>query len=248
MNMPFSFRYIHDWENVISKGFGLLELMTSLVVVGILATVAFPSYRTYVLKAKVSETYVATNAIDKGQRVFFGEYGEFRSLAGSPARPNFVGGSDALLVVQDTLDLKELGYPLAVGSRSFFAYKALAGKTDLSGNDITLSQTDFPGDGLHGRVMYQRHGAPLMALNVSGPQACSPIINVTYFNGLPISSTTQKQYNWVVMLGYANFHNMNCNGNACDSCYVVLKTLIYYENKFTLLIPNVELRENFLQQ
>ncbi len=245
--MPFSFRYIHDWENVISKGFGLLELMTSLVVVGILATIGIPSYKTYVLKAKVSETYVTTAAIDQGQRIFFGEYGEFRSLAGSPLRPNFVGGSDALLVVQDTLDLKELGYPLAVGSKSFFAYKALAGKTDLNGDDITTSQTDFPGYGLNGRMMYQRHGAPLMSLNVTGAQACSPIINVSNFNGLPIGSTTQKQYNWVVMLGYANFTNMNCSGAACDSCYVVLKTLIYYQNKFTLFIPNVELRENFLQ-
>jgi len=39
-----------------TKGFTLLELMVTVVIVGILASIAVPSYRTYIERAAVSET------------------------------------------------------------------------------------------------------------------------------------------------------------------------------------------------
>ena len=45
--------------------FTLIELMIVVVIIGILATVAVPSYRGYTVKAKLAEGYVVVDAIKK---------------------------------------------------------------------------------------------------------------------------------------------------------------------------------------
>ncbi len=44
------------------KGFTLVELMISVLVVGVLSKVAFPSYRSYVVKAKMAEVFYVVSA------------------------------------------------------------------------------------------------------------------------------------------------------------------------------------------
>jgi prepilin-type N-terminal cleavage/methylation domain-containing protein len=62
-------------------GFSLVELMIVVVIIGILATVTLPAYRSYVTKSKISEAYLLLDGLKKnaqmqyvqsegGQRIF----------------------------------------------------------------------------------------------------------------------------------------------------------------------------------
>lgn len=53
------------------KGFTILELMVSVAIVGILAAVAIPSFRTYQWKAKRGEAYVNLGALANTQKAYF---------------------------------------------------------------------------------------------------------------------------------------------------------------------------------
>jgi len=225
--------------------FSLVELMISITIIGILSVIAIPNFHKYKYKAKIAESYVVINGIEKAQQTFILEYNEFRRLFSSPWRPYYENPNPTMVTVQDTLDLKELGYPLRVGSTPYFAYKVVAGKTDENGDDVTSGPGDFDA-GQYGRVLTARAGAPPLSLNsVGGTQACNPIINVQYFNGLAPSDTT-PHYNWAVIIGYANFNNQRCIANQCDSCYVNVKSLVYQQNTFTGS-PLIEIKEDFTQ-
>lgn len=197
--------------------------MFSVAIVGIMVTVAIPQFQKYKANAKVAESFVVKvaesfvvmDAIEKGQVAFYLEQNEFRRLFRSPTFPYSNDLSDSVITVQDTQDLQDLGYPLSVGDKPQFAFLAIAGKTDGSGNDVLRSADEFHDEfGNEGkqyqRILSQRSVAPLLGTGGGGTQNCNPIINANMLNGL--QTGTKTNYDWVVLVAYSNFREMDCTG------------------------------------
>ncbi len=59
------------------KGFTLVELMVVVIIVGILATVAVPIYRTNIRKAMASEGAALLGSVLTAQRIYFAEHNAY---------------------------------------------------------------------------------------------------------------------------------------------------------------------------
>ncbi len=68
-----------------ADGFTLIELMIVVAIVGILASVAIPSFRNYQWKAKRSEAYLNLGALAKSQKSYYALYDVYFGVA--PAEP-----------------------------------------------------------------------------------------------------------------------------------------------------------------
>ena len=58
-------------------GFSLVELMIVVAIIGVLATIGVPTFRTMVQKAKKSEAKVALGGLYTSETAFFSEYGVY---------------------------------------------------------------------------------------------------------------------------------------------------------------------------
>jgi len=68
-----------------ANGFTLIELMMTVVVIGILAAIAYPSYTTYVAQARRSDATIALTQLAAQQEKFFTQCGGYADTIG-PAR------------------------------------------------------------------------------------------------------------------------------------------------------------------
>ncbi|MEZ4333515.1 MAG: prepilin-type N-terminal cleavage/methylation domain-containing protein [Myxococcota bacterium] len=60
-----------------SRGFTLIELMIVVAILGILASVAIPSFINYQLSSKRTEAYANLASLAKAQKAYFAEFNEF---------------------------------------------------------------------------------------------------------------------------------------------------------------------------
>ena len=86
-------------QRIGNGGFTLVELLVVVVIIGILAAIALPSFLAQSAKAKQSEAQVTLNAWVKGQQLYRYEYGRFFTFTdlalGMPTDTktyNYVGG------------------------------------------------------------------------------------------------------------------------------------------------------------
>jgi len=78
------------------KGFTLIELVIVIVIIGILAVVAVPIYRGYVMRAMLSEGQALVGSVLYAQKAYFAETGQFYTTGGSnKSSYNAVLGVDA---------------------------------------------------------------------------------------------------------------------------------------------------------
>ncbi|MDD5454704.1 MAG: prepilin-type N-terminal cleavage/methylation domain-containing protein [Candidatus Ratteibacteria bacterium] len=73
------------------KGFTLVELMVVVIIVGILAAVAVPLYRSNVQRALASEGKALVGSIRTAQRVYFAEHGVYGAWADISAQIDLTG-------------------------------------------------------------------------------------------------------------------------------------------------------------
>jgi type IV pilus assembly protein PilE len=83
-------------SNANSRGFTLIELMITILVIGVLAAIAIPSYRSYLLRAQRSDATAALLRIATSQEKYFLQYNTYATqLTGAPpAGLNLVATSD----------------------------------------------------------------------------------------------------------------------------------------------------------
>jgi prepilin-type N-terminal cleavage/methylation domain-containing protein len=60
-----------------SRGFTLIELMIVVAIIGILASVAIPSFINYQLSSKRTEAYANLASLAKAQKAYFAEFNDF---------------------------------------------------------------------------------------------------------------------------------------------------------------------------
>ncbi|WAS04819.1 prepilin-type N-terminal cleavage/methylation domain-containing protein [Gloeomargaritales cyanobacterium VI4D9] len=107
-------RYLHTQqrERIGNGGFTLVELLVVVVIIGILAAIALPSFLAQSAKAKQSEAQVTLNAWIKAQQLYRYEYGRFFTFTdlalGMPTDTktyNYVGGGGVENVDQNFVTL-----------------------------------------------------------------------------------------------------------------------------------------------
>lgn len=118
------------------SGFSLVELLTVVAIVGILAAVAIPAYLNYIRKARTSEALTNLGIIALYQESFFAENDSYMTTAPSPAAvPTYVTGPKAFDATLSGWNL--LGRVIPNGEDVYFQYEITAGQIDDSGTHIT---------------------------------------------------------------------------------------------------------------
>lgn len=67
-----------------SRGFTLIELMIVVAIIGVLASVAIPSFINYQLSSKRTEAFANLSALAKAQKSYFAEYNTFVPALSEP--------------------------------------------------------------------------------------------------------------------------------------------------------------------
>ena len=75
------------------SGFTLIELMITVVVVAILAAIAVPSYRDYILRGKVAEATSTLSTLRLGMEKWFSDNRTYVGYISDPAYTKAIAGT-----------------------------------------------------------------------------------------------------------------------------------------------------------
>lgn len=141
-----------------NQGYTITELMITVVIIGVLAMVAIPTFTSYIYKARVSEGTNFLGKIKQRQESYRNEFGQYCAVDGDDWgswNPNAIPGIDP--VVWESTDLwRQLGASPDAPIR--FQYATVAGEptdtvptgSNLDNDDhwfAARAQADLDGDG-----------------------------------------------------------------------------------------------------
>jgi prepilin-type N-terminal cleavage/methylation domain-containing protein len=147
-----------------TAGFSLIELMIVVAIVGILAAVAIPSFRTYIQKSKTAEAVTFLGEIRQREESYRAEFGTYCAAPVAP-RATPTSASVSWSVAANSA-WNQLG--AAPDSAVRFTYEVLAGTpgtagpagSNITGNDfwyVSRATGDLDGDGV--LVLFETYSA-----------------------------------------------------------------------------------------
>lgn len=154
------------------NGFTLIELMLTVSIVGILATVAIPTMMRFQLKAKAAESRVNIAAIREAEEIYFAESGVYVSAV--PVLPLSIGPVRVawLLTDTDVHGFNQIGW--APEGELYFQYGV---KTNGELAYTIEARSDIDGDGAYNTWGYVKP-IPGTSAGVAGPLALCPVTGV----------------------------------------------------------------------
>ncbi len=129
-----------------SRGVTLLELLIVVVMIGLLGTIAVPSYRQYAMRAPRTEAKTALLRLATNQERFYLQNNTY------------------------TNNLVALGFPIGVSEKGVYTLAVLVADT----NTYRATAVPTPGGGLNGVGMSADVDCALFSINAEGVRAASP--------------------------------------------------------------------------
>jgi len=143
-----------------NQGFTITELMVAVVIMGVLATLAIPSFTGYIYKARVTEATNFLSKIKQRQEAYRNEFGQYCPVNGATWdeswNPSDIPGVDPVMW-ETTAEWQQLGASPDAPTR--FQYATIAGfpgsavptDSNLDNDDhwfAARAQGDLNGDGV----------------------------------------------------------------------------------------------------
>jgi len=139
------------------KGFTLIELMIVVVILGILAALAIPTFRGFMNRSRESEAATNLSAIGRGARAYKYEYGRFvyTTTAGSYYRPTTTPTDWCRRYGHSKYNFNSVDWTLrpwsllrfSPGSDHYFQYQFRPGGSGRTSYFYTYAYTDLDCDG-----------------------------------------------------------------------------------------------------
>ncbi|MEZ4845967.1 MAG: prepilin-type N-terminal cleavage/methylation domain-containing protein [Bdellovibrionota bacterium] len=175
-----------------TSAFTLVELMTVIVIIGILATVGLPQYQKYTLNAKMAEAATVLSGIQKSQITYQANGGYFMSLFRSTnQRPP---GKKKAEYIDLTDSWQEIGYPVIAENDYYFNYSALAGGKYANGMDQVM------GMGTETPIIGTWDGTTFITSRAIDAGNCSYTVDL---NSLGLSTVDNEK--WAIIFAVTDF-------------------------------------------
>lgn len=189
-------------ESKLKLAFTLVELMVVIIIIGLLAAIAMPSYQKYTMTAKLAEAYQGIDNIRKKQYAYFAEFNEFYWLGAANPDP-----IDFPMYITNSSEWNNW-YPNTVGSRVLFSYSASAGKIDESGTQLSVSPktgNSFVPDATAASANVRRQ--------IIGGTRCNANMAAT-----ALGAVVQANYDWLIISAVGDL-----NEDRTDVCTAIVQ-------------------------
>jgi prepilin-type N-terminal cleavage/methylation domain-containing protein len=203
------------------SGFSLVELMTTMCIIGILTATGLPAYREYVTNSKYAQSYTDLDAFSKAQQVYFSEFKRFVTITPPAYALIRKNGKQRILYPENEMSWKLLGTPIK--DENNFGYMSIAGFTDETNRHFLTRGIDAE---IEDNVQLFRHqNVDNRTINLFLTEDNDPC--TMYFNYSGLGVGQQIRQDWTIMIAGANFRK-----EEPEICSIALRIMKFQNGEF----------------